>query len=208
MNYQNSARTRIGTDVDEVMAELLDGLLDYLKRIEPGKFGALKRSDFTRYSLSHAMRWPHGTDQAYLSEFTRSPEYQKIAPVEGSVDALRHLARKGFEPHAVTLRRRHPHIVESTQEWVHRHYDGAINGRVHIIGAAEGPIGSKAAHCRELGLSIVVEDQVEHASDIAAQGTPVALMNKPWNQDFEDTEMIRRVASWDEAVKLVEARRM
>ena len=199
--------TKIGTDVDEVKAELLNGLISYLKRIDPETFGALERGHFTRYNLSHAMGWEDGRDQVYLSDFVGSPEFYDINPVEGSVEALRYLAGRGYEIHAITLRRRHPHIVDATKDWIARHYDGIINGRVHILGSIEGPLGSKAPHCAELGLSGMVEDQVEYAMEIAKHNIPVVLLDKPWNQGFEDTPMITREADWDEAVRLIERRK-
>ena len=198
---------RVGIDVDEVQAELLKGACKFWNATYPDVFGprgpqGLQPYYFTKYDLSHAMGWESGRDQEYHRAFAASDQFDHLEPVEDSVDAIRYL--KGlFELHSLTLRREYAR--DPTMRWlnkVHPHvYD---ESRVHILGGFNGTLGQKMPRCRSLGLHIVVEDQVEQAVPLAANGFRVVLLDQLHNRKFKDTEMIKRAKGWHQAVPLIE----
>ena len=100
---------RIGTDVDEVKAELLSSACkfwntNYLEVFARKSPNGIQPYHFDKYDLSSVMGWPTGEDQEYHRAFARSQDYHSIQPVKGSVEAVAHLAGR-YELHAVTLRR-------------------------------------------------------------------------------------------------------
>ena len=59
---------------------------------------------------------------------------------------------------------------------------------------------TKSEVCKELGIEIFIDDSLYHANDISSIGTPVLLLNTPWNQG-EVKPPITRVYSWKEIVE-------
>ena len=171
------AKPILGVDIDNVLA-LSDACLRAMIREHCNI--ALDEQDITQYDYSM-----HGVTEAQLREiFDRFNAHvcRTLKVVPGAKAALTHLASR-YEIALVTSR--NPASKESTEYWLRRKsipYD-----QLHF---------HDEKHALGIPYFAFVEDRHEHAHRIAATGTYVYLMNRPWNAAPLALPNIRRVQSW------------
>ena len=57
---------------------------------------------------------------------------------------------------------------------------------------------TKEKICNDEGIRIMIEDSPEYAKNIAKKGIRVFLLDKPWNQDYEQHPNIIKINHWKE----------
>lgn len=62
----------------------------------------------------------------------------------------------------------------------------------------------KSEVCKEIGASVLIDDALKHAEEVASHGIPVLLPDKPWNRDYTPPGVVR-VQSWNDIVSWIEA---
>lgn len=62
---------------------------------------------------------------------------------------------------------------------------------------------TKSEICRNLGINFMIEDDLIHSEKCAKEGVKTLLLEKPWNQSYEDNENIIRVTGWPEIVEKI-----
>ena len=189
---------RIGIDVDEIIADTLTQIIEF----HNGTYGtALKRADFRSYNMWEV--WGGSEEEAVRKwhEFFETNHFSSINPIAGALPALEILRENGHELFAITAR---PHIIsEQTEDWIRVHYPDLFSGiyfsnRHGLAGIKK----KKSELCVELGVTVLIEDDIYHATDCATNGIDVLLFDYPWNQG-KLPECVRRVFSWDDVIRMV-----
>jgi len=180
----------IGIDIDEVTANMMDGLLTFFYR----KTGTrLKASDF--HTTNWWEVWGGNREEAIkiYFEFSESPHFDDIIPVKDAIDSINQIREK-LPVYMITSR---PLIHKNkTEEWLTKHF-----GENHppVVYSSdfynEGKARTKAEICQELGVETIVEDNREYALNCAEAGINAILFDRPWNQDVKHDNLIR-VDGW------------
>lgn len=193
----------IAVDIDEVLAHHNVELVKYHNEA----YGS--NHTIEQYISDHWSEiWGVEKDEASRRAvaFHETGVHSRLAPINEAQDCLTQLAEH-FDLHIVTARRRL--IVDSTHEWVEKHYPGIFKGIrfVHVWEDLDPP--SKAEVCKEIGAVLLIDDSVSHCSIAAKSGIDALLFGDyAWNrtlpEDFPDS--VQRVTNWQGVIEFVRDR--
>ena len=185
---------KIGIDFDDVIY----GFNRQYCVFHNEKYGTNKRfEDVVTYDLDKI--WGISPEECVVrvNEFYDSKYHGEAEPVPGSVDAVRRLAID-HELHLITSRR--DGVKPQTISWLEKHFPNVFTG-LHFTNQFGG-IGNKKLKsevCREIGASLMIEDALKYANEVASAGIPVLLLEVPWNRG-ETKPLVTRVHSWKDVV--------
>jgi len=191
---------RIGVDLDEVLADTLSAVLPF----HNDRYNtSLTRGDFHSYKFWEIWGGSREESVRRVHEFFDSPYAERVTPIAGARDALTRLKEAGHELHVITARSNA--FIEHTKRWIGMHFPGLFD-EIHFTNfySVSGEGRTKSSVCKNLGIEVMVEDDLHHASDCATSGIKVILIDYPWNKE-ESKENVARVSSWDDAVTLIQA---
>lgn len=183
----------IWVDCDEVLSETIDELL---KR-SPLKDTWIQRSDITSYDLYEIEElW---MNMEYVNQifydFFESEEYPLSQPVFGAYEKLYEWKQQWHNLFVVTWRPK-PY-EEITRKWVESHFPGIFWWYLFMNQHTENEI-PKSVLCKQNWIELLIDDAAQHIIDMNSIWMPWFLLDKPWNQWIEDTELLHRVYSRDE----------
>ena len=190
---------RIGIDLDEVIANTLTAVINFHNE----KYGTdFKENNFSSYRFWET--WGGTRDEAIrkVHEFYVTDHFANVRPVAGSIDAVDKLKENGHELFIITGRQEN--IIKETEKWIKKHFPEVFSG-VHFANTY-GLTGSKMKKgtiCEQLGIEIMVEDDIIYASELAESGIKVFLFDRPWNKDHAVGDNIERVSSWEDVVNKI-----
>ena len=186
----------IGVDMDEVLAELMDQLIGFYNRRTNGKF---RKVDFETYKLSETWGISRKEAVGVVEDFFKSDDFRSIRPVEGAPEACRQLKERG---HRLTVISSRPRSLEKeTREWLERYFP-EIFSEVILTDECGAKRGRKARVCANLSIDYLIEDGAHYAEECLSEKTRVILLEKPWNMDFENRDVLR-ARDWDEIVGMI-----
>ena len=194
------SRPVIAFDFDDVLMSFTRGFIAFHNRM----YGtALAYEDLISYDATpYQCNFETFTERVHL--FYRSPDHAEVAPIPGSIEAIRSLQDR-YLLDVVTSR---PAVVrDRTHAWTNRFFPDIFRTfhSTNGFGAShDAPKRSKSTVCKEIGASILVDDALEHAVEVAQKGIPVLLPDRPWNQGPLPTG-VTRVHSWDEMLAWITA---
>ena len=184
---------KIGIDFDDVITNFTYSLMNFCSK----KYGKrvlveeIKEWDWGLY-------WGISREEAdkRVNEFHEIHSVENVNPLDNAISSLKELT-KNNELFIITGR---PIRFKSkVDSWLKYH----IKSKLKVIYAGEWHKkqgSSKAEICKELKISILLEDAPTTANDCASKGIKVILFNKPWNQKINHKNIIR-VSDWKEALK-------
>ena len=94
-------------------------------------------------------------------------------------------------------------IIEHTLKWIKKNFPNKFK-YVHF---AHNPYfgkektKSKADFCKDLGIDLLIEDNLDFATEAAKENIRVFLFDAPWNKSKSLPKNIKRVKSWKEILK-------
>jgi uncharacterized HAD superfamily protein len=188
----------IAVDADEILAAFIEHFLIYHN--EKYQTDVSKDKVFT-FKLETLFNIDETLVLSRMNEYYDNREVLKIEPVEGSIEGINQLLKKGYELQIVTARP--PFYKELTVEWVEKHFPDKFQ-QIHF---AFNPYNrnsekmTKAQICKQIGAKVLLDDNLVNALDCASNGITVYLMDAPWNQTDDLPENIIRVKSWKEIVE-------
>jgi len=191
---------KIGIDLDEVLAEFVSAFLQFHNE----KYGTkLNKNHFHVYEFEKVLGGTeeNAADKAY--EFFGTHHFKNIQPTEGARKAMEKLAKAGHELFVITSRQ--SEVVEDTKNWLEANFPKVFK-EIHFTSNKYGrtnPNISKTDACKKIGISLLIEDNLEHASSCAAEGINVLLLDRPWNQG-ELPKNVKRFSLWEEVLKEIE----
>jgi uncharacterized protein len=190
---------RIGVDIDEVLAPLLPG---FLTRYNERHGTAFRAEQFDTYRLERVMGIPFEETVEEVRAFYRE-SLAGILPFPEAFRALQELKEEGHELFAVTGR--HGEGILVTEAWLERHFPALFSG-IRFAGhrGLNAEASSKAAICKELGISVLVEDDPHYVEECRAERIHLLLFDRPWNKSQPTAEGVMRIHSWHEVLDAVE----
>ena len=188
--------TKIAIDIDGVLADLQIVMfkwhnLTYGTDISPEKI--------ISYDLSVSFQCSKEESWKRVDEFFNSSYINLIAPIEGSVKAVKRLKKK-HELYVVTSRSLN--LQEHTITWIAKHFGNAFQQIVFSHNGKNKTYHSKSELCTKLGVTIIVEDCLEYANECAKAGIDSLLFDLNgtygWNKNGKVHQLVERVYSWKE----------
>lgn len=193
-----SKHTRIALDVDETLAStLLPGLKDFHKR---GKMLA-----FEDISKITAFNWQELkgcdiTEEEFLT-YWRMHSLKWIIPLEDSIDGTFRLSQEGKTLHVITARNESDHGTD-THQWLETYFPEIHPSHIHFVNHISKNSLPKSSICKSYNISLLIDDGLHNALDVASKWISCILVNKPWNQEFFDPSLpIYRVNNWKEIIE-------
>jgi 5'(3')-deoxyribonucleotidase len=191
----------IWVDLDEVLAELLDYVLDY----NNNKIGSylIKRDEIKDYYIHKIKDLDISSQQAI--DWFRKPmleDIQKcnILPIVWAKEKLLELKWQWYK--LVVLTARIEEIFwEYTKIWLNNHFPDIFDDII-FADHFHANHKEKSDLCLEYWIDIMIEDNIDYANWISKVWVKTYLLEKPWNSWQEDYHGdIIKIKSWDEFMK-------
>ena len=183
----------IGVDCDEVLSETINELL---KR-SPLKEKIIQKSDISSYEIYEVEKVWLTKEEAIQTFywFFESPEYYQTQPVSWAYEKLYERKQQWHKLFVVTARNK-PY-EEQTKKRVETHFPWIFSDYLFMNIYTENEI-PKSQLCKDKWIQLLIDDSANNIRDMNSVWMPCFLLNKPWNQWVEDTELLHRVYSRDE----------
>jgi len=191
----------IWVDLDEVLAELLDFVLEY----NDYKIWLYKinRDNIKDYYI-HKIEWLNITKEKAI-EWFRKPMYQDLEncnmlPIIWAKERLLELKNDWYRLVVLTARIEEL-FWEYTRVWIDNYFKDIFDDIIFADHFHEKH-KEKSELCIEHKIDYMIEDNYDYACDIANIGIKTYLLEKPWNNWQENYHKnIIRIKSWDEFMK-------
>ena len=183
----------IWVDCDEVLSETMDELLKY----SPLKEKWIKKSDITSYDIYEVKKVWMTLEEAInlFFWFFESPKYLQTQPVSWAYEKL-YERKQAWHTLFVVTGRKESH-GEQTRKRVETHFPWIFSDYLFMWEHTENEI-PKSQLCKNKWIQLLIDDGVSNIYDINTVWMPWFLLDKPWNQWVEDSELLHRVYSRDE----------
>lgn len=88
-----------------------------------------------------------------------------------------------------------------TTEWVSYHFPHLTLEDLHFVNHYSTESLPKSVVCKNLGITLLIDDHIDNARDMVDAGLSMILLEKPWNRDiiFEHPSLYR-VKNWQEII--------
>ncbi len=179
---------KLGIDIDGVV---VDFVTPFLPLLQEAMGHPVRYDDITAYRFQHALGYSDEVEDWVRGEIDRRDLLRGLPRIPGSLESIRRFHRE-HEIHFVTAR---PEAKweDVTREWL------------RVQGFPYSSVlfreGRKAEGSE--GFDLFVEDYLENALDLVAQGIHVCLFDQPWNQNSDLPRRCTRVHSWQEVEDVV-----
>lgn len=196
----NKNYMKIAFDLDDVLTNMTEEMTFYFNRLH-GTSHTL--ADHTDFGLQKVWCKPEDYCRIVVDDFL-GRYIPELCPFRGARNALEELSRNGYELAIVSSR---PSIhFAATEAWIAKNFSGLniellLAGQKHL----NIPGRTKSEICKFIGADYIVDDAPHHIDDCSCEGISCFLWDRPWNQNFEETDMIRRVKSYDELISFLKA---
>ncbi len=88
-----------------------------------------------------------------------------------------------------------------TIEWVSYHFPHISLSDLHFVNHYSSESLPKSSVCKNLGITLLIDDHIDNARDMIDAGLSVILLEKPWNRDIIfDHPNLYRVKNWQEII--------
>ncbi len=187
----------IAIDIDEVTADFISYFIYFHNLMYKTK---MTKNEVLNYSLYKAFETDKDEMSIRFAEFSALHLLERIAPVEGAVEGIKALIKKGYQPKLVTAR---PKVIEKeTKNWLKIHFRG-IDLPLYFSRDKNDHSIKKSIICADIGAKILIDDHLDNAYDCASEGITVFLMDAPWNKTEDLPANVIRVKSWLEILKKI-----
>ena len=187
------ASKTIYVDLDDVLCQAARHFLMIVER-EFGKKIAYEQ--LTDFDVGHACGLAAAERDELYRIVHRPEELLSMAPVDGAIAGLKQWEQQGFDVAIVTGRP--PQSTEVSLAWLAKHR--ISHGSFTIVDKYSRFTAGNAMTLADLAthrFCWAVEDSLPMAEYLAEQmKLPVALIDRPWNQDSKQQIGIRRYRDW------------
>lgn len=196
---KNETRRKIGIDMDDVLVNFVDALIRYSNET----FGTqLKREQVWNFSFQEI--WGGTLEERIerVNRFFETPYFENIQIIEGAVEATSLLASYGD---LFNITSRPLFVKEKTERLVNKFFKDKFKGIYHSsnhYSKAENSGKTKVQLCKELGVSVLIDDSLDYCLQCAREGIRALLFGDyPWNQNGQLPKGVVRVKNWKEALE-------
>ena len=186
----------IGIDMDEVLSETIDGVLEFnnyhFNNIP------ITREDITNYYIYHMPKYI--ADQEYAKHrFSNylAAETTNSIPVLGAKEKLIELKQQWYVLYVITARP--DALKEITWKRIDIHFPWIFDDIIFANHLTKDAV-SKSSLCQNLGIEIMIEDNLDYAIELEQAGITTYLLEKPRNQQYDANihKNIIKVKGWRE----------
>lgn len=188
----------IWVDLDEVLAELMDYLLEHYDYKLWWK--KIKRDDILDYYVHKIVEYDLTIEQG-ISWFRQwlfsDQDNLNIKPVIWAIDKLTEHKNNWYIFKIITARNEDL-FLEYTKKWVNKHFPNIFDDIIFCNHFSKHE-KTKSEICKENWIFHMVEDNYEYALELAENWIITYLIEKPWNKNrIKNHKNIIKVKSWDE----------
>lgn len=191
---------KIATDIDGTIGDFVTPFLEFINPKLKRKF---QYSDMFSHDLWQVIGGTPDETEEKLDSFHDSPDFQKIRPIKGAVEAVSFLAKK-YEIASITARPLN--YRAKTLNFMKDYFPTISNVRFSEEYKKSGQFpdrSRKAQFCSEFRPKILFEDHAKTARDCSPYCELVILFNQPWNQNENLPGNVIRSENWEEALKII-----
>ncbi|MEM4260648.1 MAG: hypothetical protein QXG00_05410 [Candidatus Woesearchaeota archaeon] len=189
----------IGVDIDSVLADIVRPLIFY----HNSKYKTKTRyHDLITHGLSTYWNCSEDETTKRILEFYNTDHFENLKPIYGSKVAIKILRKKHILS-AVTAR---PMIIEHKSiKWLNKHYPNSFSAVYHtnIMLDYYNPKNKKSDYIKKYNINILIDDNLNFATECAEKDIKVLLFNSPWNQSKNLHKNIKRVFSWRQITQIL-----
>ncbi len=188
--------THIGLDLDETLA---DSVTDGLEKLHAlGKMHCIERVDQIR-----SFDWSGFPDADMtgeeLLEFWKGHSLEHVTPYKSAIDGVYQLSSLGKTLSIVTARNEHDHRGD-TERWIGKYFPEIHPTRIHFANHLSKYNHTKSKLCKSYGITLMIDDGLHNAVDLAENGIDCILIDRPWNQTDVPHPRIHRMKDWEEII--------
>ncbi len=183
----------IWVDCDEVLSETIDELL---KR-PPLSEKKVKKSDIYSYYFADVkeLDMTHEDSMQAFNSFFRSPDYLLTQPVLWAYEKLSQRKDAWYELYVVTAR---PFEFEKiTRQRVETHFPWIFSDFLFMNIYTDNEV-PKSVLCQQKWIQLLIDDNISNIIWVNELWIPWFLLDKPRNQNEQDSELFKRVYFRDE----------
>ena len=182
---------KIAIDIDEVIVDFVRGYLNvYEKRYGKKAFF----EDIFSHNFWESLKISKEESLDIADEFYDSEQFDNIGIIEGAKESILELS-KNNELFIITSRPLK--LKKQTEQFFQTNFN-EIPFKIFYSGGFLTMGQTKGEICKNLGISILIEDNKDYALDCAKRGVKVFLLDKPWNKNHEQHERVIKVKNWNE----------
>ena len=132
----------------------------------------------------------------YIESMQKDIWKLEIQVVEWAQQKIQELQKLWHTLSIVTARNSH-YFTDYTEKWVHKYFPNTFN-TILFADHFTDKHREKSEICKEHGISIMIEDNLDYALDLAHSWIPTFLLEKPWNVYRKETHtLITKVPGWN-----------
>lgn len=170
----------VGFDIDETLADLMTGMIDFLNA---RGYNVPSRDGTHSFDLWKVWNCEREESFRRVEEYQKSGGYRILNRIEGALEVVREIKRRGHRLVAITSRP--AFAVADTEEWMAENFPDCFEGIYYSQQYSKLVISNpvtKGDLCAQFGVGLYVEDAHHHALEVAQKGTDVCwLYKQPWN---------------------------
>lgn len=190
---------KIGIDLDDILGKTLSKLIEFL---EKEKKITLSDKDFYYTDWKKALNMPKEKAIEILYEFLKSKYFENLETEKWAVESIKKLNKK----HTLfVITARQYFLKEITEKWINKNFSETFE-KIFLCDNHYDFKSPKAIEkgdvCIENSISILIDDDPNHAIYALKKGIRVIMMEKPWNISFTSEEIIK-VKNWKEVLKAI-----
>jgi uncharacterized HAD superfamily protein len=192
-------KLRIGIDFDDVLVDFNGGLTVYHHE----NYGtSYSKEDVTSWEY-HTL-WECSPEEALrrMVEYVHSSHHRRVPPVIGAVEAIKKLKEKND---LFIITARDENLSDQTFLLIKEHFPESFRGVHFLHKNSENILGDKGLVCTDLAIDIFIEDSLKNATHTGEAGVKTLLFDAPWNRINVLPENVKRVFSWEEIIREIEA---
>ncbi len=187
----------IGLDLDETLAE---SVMDGLKKLHAiNRMRAIQSFDqITSFDWTEFPECDMSSNE--LLEFWRLHHLNDILPVSGSIESVYFLFQQSKYLHVITARNEHDHRRD-TENWLNLYFPEIHPSNIHFANHLARDNRAKSTICKNIGVTLMIDDGLHNALDLAENDIECILLDKPWNRaEQANHPLIHRVEHWQEII--------
>jgi len=184
----------IWIDLDEVLAETVDKVLEKNNNIIWDLY--FEKEHLTNYYI-YNIPWINIDKNKAIDYFRWVLYYDhnlEIKPVLWALEKLLEFKNKGYVLKVITARA--DDLENYTNLWLEKYFPG-IFSEVYFANHFTDNHKEKSEICKDLNLSMMIEDNYDYALDLANNWIKTYLIERPWNKELDiKHENIIRFKHW------------
>lgn len=194
----------IGLDLDETLASTFAGMLRVAHSV--GKLLACQSiEDFVIHDIFEDPSFGVTRDEMIeiwhqYNISIKKPEDTMV--IKGALQWVKLLMKNGIKCSIITARNGNdPLKRKMTLEWLERYFPEIHSSNIHFVNHYSEQSLPKSAVCKNLGITLLIDDHIDNARDMIAAWFSMILLEKPWNRSITfDHPNLHRVQDWQEII--------